>query len=71
MQPTGTRTTRLLALFLLGVALFDFPFLALFNIRETVLGIPVLFAYLFGVWLLLIVLTCLVMESDGRGSNRS
>lgn len=53
---------RLVALFLLGCLLFNFPFLALFNRAGEVLGIPLLYAYVFGAWLALIVLIALVVE---------
>lgn len=53
---------RLVALFLLGCLLFNFPFLALFNHAGELLGIPVLYAYIFGVWLALIIAIALVVE---------
>jgi hypothetical protein len=53
---------RLVALFLLGCLLFNFPFLALFNRTGEVFGIPILYAYVFGIWLALIVLIALVVE---------
>ena len=42
--------------------LFGYPLLALFNTGGTVLGIPVLYAYLFGAWTVLVVLMALVVE---------
>jgi hypothetical protein len=56
---------RLAALFLLGWLLFNFPLLALFNRTVEVLGIPLLYAYIFGVWLALIVLMALAIERHG------
>ena len=53
---------RLLALFLLGCLLFNYPLVALFNVSATLLGIPVLYAYLFTAWALLIVLAAVLME---------
>ena len=53
---------RLLALFLLGCLLFNYPLVALFNAGATVLGIPLLYAYLFGAWAVLIVLVASIME---------
>lgn len=58
----GIRGQRLVCIFLLGVVLFNFPILALFNIGATVFGIPVLFAYLFLAWAALILLMYLVIE---------
>lgn len=53
---------RLVALFLLGCVLFNYPLLYLFNSHQTVLGIPVLYAYLFSSWFALIALMALVIE---------
>jgi hypothetical protein len=53
---------RLVGLFLLGCLFFNFPLLALFNVRATVFGIPLLYAYLFSAWALLIVLVAVIME---------
>jgi hypothetical protein len=50
------RTHRLVALFLLGFALFNYPLLAVFNHARLVLGVPLLFLYLFAAWALLIAL---------------
>ena len=56
----------LAALFLLGCLLFNYPLLALFNRDIEVLGIPLLYAYVFGAWLALIVLMALAVERGGR-----
>ncbi len=53
---------RLAALFLLGFLLLNYPLLALFAGASQVLGIPVLYAYVFVVWALLIGLMALVVE---------
>jgi len=62
MTKTSRRAPRLVALFLLGCLLFNYPLLALFNVRASVLGIPLLYAYLFAAWALLIALVAVVME---------
>ena len=53
---------RLIALCMLGCILFNFPILALFNLPSTVLGIPVLYAWIFFAWALLIALMAWVAE---------
>ena len=53
---------RLVALFLLGLLLFNYPLLNLFAGAGRVLGVPVLYAYVFGAWALLIALMALVVE---------
>ena len=62
MAKPGRKGERLIGLFLLGCLLFNFPLLALFNVRVTVLGIPLLYAYLFVAWALLIALVAMIME---------
>jgi hypothetical protein len=62
----GRRSERLVALAVLGLLLFDYPILSLFSSDERVLGIPVLYAYLFTSWALLIALMALAVR---RGSG--
>ncbi|HUL97346.1 MAG TPA: hypothetical protein VLT89_15140 [Usitatibacter sp.] len=64
MQKSSRRGQRLAGLFLLGCLFFSYPLLAVFNVRATVLGIPVLYAYLFCAWAVLIVLVALTLERD-------
>jgi hypothetical protein len=54
---------RLVALFLLGAILFNYPLLAVFNIAGQAFGIPVVYAYIFVSWAMLIALFALVVES--------
>jgi hypothetical protein len=53
---------RLVALFLLGLLLLNYPLLNLFANANRILGIPLLYAYVFAVWALLIGLMTLVVE---------
>jgi len=62
MFQSTVKSQRLAALFLLGVVLFNYPVLALFNRVADVLGIPVLYAFIFGAWAALIGLLALVVE---------
>jgi hypothetical protein len=62
MTKSSWREQRLVALFLLGCLLFNYPLLALFSVRAMVFGVPVLYAYLFSAWVGLIVLAAAVME---------
>jgi hypothetical protein len=61
---------RLVALFLLGVLLLNYPLLNLFAHSAEVLGIPVLYAYVFAVWALLIALMALVVETRKDPGDR-
>jgi hypothetical protein len=57
------RTARLVAVGLLALALFNFPLLAVFDTNTLVAGVPVMWAYLFGAWLLVIVLLAWIARS--------
>ena len=54
---------RLVALSMLGCLLFNYPLLALFNDPGMLFGIPVLYAYIFLAWGLLIFLIAMVVEA--------
>jgi len=62
VQKSSIRGQRLVALFLIGFLLFNYPLLFLFNSGGTVFGIPLLYAYIFGAWGGLIALMALVVE---------
>ena len=57
------RGQRFIALCMLGMVLFNFPVLALFNVAGTVLGVPVLYAYVFAAWAAMIAVMALLAES--------
>jgi hypothetical protein len=57
-----TKGQRLIALCLLGFLLFNYPVLALFHLPSAVLGIPVLYAWIFCAWAVLIALMAWVVE---------
>ncbi|MEJ2282368.1 MAG: hypothetical protein P8X85_02105 [Desulfobacterales bacterium] len=50
---------RLVALFLLGCVLLNYPILSLVNLDILIFGLPLLYVYIFGIWCLLIGLTAL------------
>ncbi|MGA8052313.1 MAG: hypothetical protein WCA12_00365 [Burkholderiales bacterium] len=64
MREAARLNARLLALFLLGAMLFGYPLLAVFNVPATVLGVPVLYAYLFMAWAALIALLAIVISAS-------
>lgn len=64
------RSQRLLALFAAGLALFNFPLLALWDREALILGVPLFPAALFLVWAALIVLLALIVESGGAEQER-
>ncbi len=64
MKRSGMTGERLVATFLLGCVLLNYPVLFLFARRVTVAGIPLVYVYLFGVWTLLIGILALVIERN-------
>jgi hypothetical protein len=62
MNRTNIAGQRLVAVFLLGCVLFNYPVLSLFNKPAAIFGIPLLYAYVFAAWGLLIGLLALVIE---------
>jgi hypothetical protein len=65
MEEFDVRGQRLAALCLVGLVLFSYPVLAVFNVQATVAGIPLLYAYFFVAWGALIGLIALVIERAG------
>jgi hypothetical protein len=56
------RPAHLVALAVLGGVLFGYPLLAVFDVPATVLGVPVLWAYLFIAWAALVATIALMMR---------
>jgi len=64
MDEFEARGQRSIALCILGVLLFNYPILALFNVAGTVFGVPVLYAYLFAAWGAMVVLMAILAGKD-------
>ena len=63
MREPEAKGQRLVALFILGCLLFNYPVLSLFNVPGEALGVPVLYVYIFAAWALLVGLMALVVEA--------
>ncbi len=57
---------RLVALFLLGCLLLNFPIISLFNLEILIFGLPLLYVYIFIIWCLIIGLTALAALFHSR-----
>lgn len=64
MPRSPIKPQRLVALFLLGMLILNYPLLPLFNDRGTLFGVPALYAYIFIAWGALIALMSAVVEQD-------
>jgi len=62
MNPSGITRQRLAALFLLGCLLLNYPLLSLFDTPGEILGVPLLYIYIFVAWIVLIALMAYVIE---------
>jgi hypothetical protein len=71
MTPDNRKSKRLVALFLFGFVLLNYPILSLLNINITVFGLPLVYIYILGVWSLLIFLAALVMSRSKKRSDNS
>ena len=63
MHTFESKSRRLSAMCMLGVVLFNYPVLALFNVAATAFGIPVLYIYIFAAWSLLTGSMAYIVES--------
>ena len=59
-----SRGQRFVALCMAGLLLFNYPILALFNLPATLLGVPLLYAYIFIAWAGLIASMWLLAEHN-------
>ena len=55
-------STRLVVLAVVGFALFNYPLLRIADVPEVVLGVPLVWLYVFVVWALLIVLVAITLR---------
>ncbi|MGB5737514.1 MAG: hypothetical protein WBM40_24055 [Thiohalocapsa sp.] len=64
-NPTLLRQ-RLAALFLLGLLLWFSPLVLRVNQSGNVFGIPILYLYLFGVWVAIVAVAALILSRRGH-----
>ncbi|MCC5810363.1 MAG: hypothetical protein JJU06_08315 [Ectothiorhodospiraceae bacterium] len=63
------RRERLIALAIIGFLLLNYPLLAIFATDIRVLGLPLLWVYLFAAWVLIIACTGFLLRR-GRGPRQ-
>lgn len=61
-MPDFLKGQRLVALFLLGSILFNYPLLSLFSHEGAIWGIPILYFYIFTAWAALIGIMAIIIE---------
>jgi hypothetical protein len=65
MSNFESKGQRFMALCMLGILLFNYPILTLFNVSGALFGVPLLYAYIFIAWAALIAMMALLAESGG------
>ena len=64
MPEAKRQKERLIVLPLVGVIALNYPLLSLFSRVKLLLGVPVLYLYLFAVWLLFILGVAAILEKS-------
>ncbi len=62
----GLAGQRLIAVFLAGTLLLNYPLMSLFDRPVSVFGLPLLHVYLLGVWFGLVVIVAWIVERRAR-----
>lgn len=70
MNTSGSKGERSIALFLLGILLFNPPLLSIFSGDVVIAGVPLLYIYLFLAWAVFILLIGIISET-GQERRRS
>lgn len=65
----GVTTGSLVFIFVLGVMLLNAPLLSIVNLPGYVVGIPILYLYLFAVWAFVILLMALTFGGVTRAAD--
>lgn len=69
MRRSDTTGQRLVAIFLMGCVLLNYPILSLFGRPVEVGGIPLLYLWVFGTWVVLIGLMAWAIERPGDSTG--
>ena len=70
-NPWGSLMAVLVALFLLGWVLVNYPILSVFDTAQAWFGVPALYLYVFGVWAAVIALRLLVLRAIHQPATRT
>jgi Ca2+/Na+ antiporter len=68
-MPDRVKKQRFAALALLMIVVFSYPLLSVANKLKTIMGLPVLYAYIFLAWIIFIVLLYRSAEKKGPKNN--
>lgn len=68
---TKDKWQKLAGVFALAFLLFNFPIINLFSGKGWIFSLPILYVYIFGVWLLIILLTFRINRNQKRKDKKS
>jgi hypothetical protein len=71
MTYDNEKSRRLVGLFLFVAVLYNYPIISLFNIPTKISGIPVLYVYIFFVWMLSIILVVIINRYPQNNKSKS
>jgi hypothetical protein len=71
MTYDNEKSRRLVGLFLFVAVLYNYPIISLFNIPTRISGIPVLYVYIFFVWMLSIILVVIINRYPQNNKSKS
>ncbi len=60
---------NLIGIFILGLALFCYPVLSMFNIKVLIVGIPLLYLYVFISWVVIIALAYWAARDSSKNKH--
>lgn len=69
MASPGNKVIKATLLGVAGSLLFAFPLLSIANKNRLVTGIPVLYVYVFGVWV--VIIACLILLAEYREGSKN
>ena len=66
------KNVKMIILFISGFVFFNFPLMSIFSKNKTILSVPVLYTFIYILWLILIIITFLIIKlrpADSSGEE--
>lgn len=61
-----SQQVKLFTFFILLVFCFHYPLISIFNFPKTLFGVPILYIYIFSVWLMSIIVLASLSNPNGK-----
>jgi hypothetical protein len=69
-MPERRKSPKLILLFVILFLLLSYPIMKLVNLPERIAGVPLLYAYVFGVWIIAIAALAFTVEFTLKPSSK-